>query len=184
VKTALGALGIATLLGSMSCSSGPPPPPGGWMSAGGHERYGLTVRPAASEDLTPRLIGRTPPGALAPVTPGPGQISPAIPPAAPRRPKWTDEWVIERPGWIREKAPDGARTSPAFVFVFRKSDADTPGPEPMEILPNSFLDEMERIAAEQSPARAIFHISAEVTRYRGQKYLLIRKALWQRPEDR
>ena len=135
------------------------------MSADAYDRYGLTVRPAASEDLTPRLLGRAKARPLAPVTPGAGGVSAQIPPPEPRQPTWEGEWLIERAGWI-ETAPGGEW----MRFVFEPSDTGPPGGGAMEILPNAFLGEMERIAAEHPAARAKFCVTAEVTRYRGRKF--------------
>ena len=65
-------------------------------------------------------------------------------------------------------------------FVPQSLADDKPALPVMEILPSSFLGEMEKIVNEQAPAEVVFHVTAEVTRYRDRGYLLIRKALWER----
>jgi hypothetical protein len=42
---------------------------------------------------------------------------------------------------------------------------------------------MEAIVADQAPNRVIFHVNAELTRYRGRGFLMIRMATWERPAD-
>lgn len=75
--------------------------------------------------------------------------------------------VVGRPGRL-QRGEQGR-----WWFVFEGEQA----PPSMEILPNPYLEEMERIAAGQAEDSVIFTITAEVTRYRDRALLLIRKAL-------
>ncbi len=64
-------------------------------------------------------------------------------------------------------------------FVF-EADADQDIPlEPLTILPNAYLQEMERIVGERAGEDVVFGVSGEVTRYRGRGFLVIRSAVLQ-----
>lgn len=74
--------------------------------------------------------------------------------------------IVERPG--RLLAEDGKLK---FVFV---TDEGQPQLRTMELLPNSYLEAMERLA---QGGESEFIITAEVTRYKQQNYLLLHKVL-------
>jgi hypothetical protein len=74
--------------------------------------------------------------------------------------------LVERPGRLVHE--DGRAK---FLFTV---DANTPTPRSMSILESQLLETMEREAETGFPE---FIISAEVTRYRGNNYLLLRKVL-------
>jgi hypothetical protein len=74
--------------------------------------------------------------------------------------------LVERPG--RMVVEDG---KPRFVFY---AGADEPKLHTMDILPNQLLEALER---EVQRGSSEFVISAEVTRYQGRNYLLLRKIL-------
>lgn len=74
--------------------------------------------------------------------------------------------IVERPGrLIRDE------NHPRFVFHL---GGDTGSPRTMELLRNQVLETMER---EAEAGFTEFIISAEVTRYRGANFLLLRKVL-------
>lgn len=130
------------------------------------------------EGLSPRLIGSSAPQPLAPVAPGRGRTSPAWRPG-PKPTRFAQladgEVIVNRAGRMRHDVKTGK-----WRFVFQAAAADAPPWPTMEILPGPFLAEMEQIVANETHASGLFHITAEVTRYRGQGYLVIRKALWER----
>jgi hypothetical protein len=74
--------------------------------------------------------------------------------------------LVERPG--RYVVADGRP-----LFVFRPDDS-TRAPQSMEILKNQYLEIMED---EAKTGVSEFVVSAEVTSYRGQNYLLLHKVL-------
>jgi len=75
-------------------------------------------------------------------------------------------FLVERPGRLVHEGK-------VAKFVFRVG-ADSEATRTMEILPNQLLETMER---EAEAGFTAFIISAEVTRYRGRNYLLLRKVL-------
>lgn len=74
--------------------------------------------------------------------------------------------LVERPGRLSR---DEER--PKFTF---RSESGSAGPRAMPILESQLLETMER---EADAGFNEFIITAEVTRYRGQNYLLLRKVL-------
>lgn len=74
--------------------------------------------------------------------------------------------VVDRPGRL-------IRSGQRSEFEFYVEE-DSGAPRVMEILKNQFLEAMER---EAEGGASEFVISAEVTRYRGANYLLLRKVL-------
>ncbi|MFH1746452.1 MAG: hypothetical protein ABIG44_05340 [Planctomycetota bacterium] len=74
--------------------------------------------------------------------------------------------LVERPGRL-------VREDGKSMFVFH-SDTGTPQLQTMEILPNGFLEAMERRA---EYGNAEFVISCEVTRYRNRNFVLLTKIL-------
>ena len=155
-------------------------PAGGWMPGRTDgDGYGLAVRRVPRDDLAPRLLGAGEPHPLMPIQQGSGQATGEMPPARTQSAWTAAEYVHERDGHLQRDESTGR-----WRFVFHPRDGDDRPVAAMEILPNEFLAEMERIAAGQAPARTVFHISAEVTLYRGRRYLLIRKATWERPSGK
>jgi hypothetical protein len=75
-------------------------------------------------------------------------------------------FLIERPGrLVREEG------RAKFVFL---TDGNSAAPRAMEIVPNQLLEMLER---ESEAGFSEFVISAEVTRYKGANYLILRKIL-------
>ena len=75
-------------------------------------------------------------------------------------------FLIERPGrLLREEG------RAKFVFL---ADGTNAAPRTMEILPNQLLETLER---EAEAGFGEFVISAEVTRYKGSNYIILRKIL-------
>jgi hypothetical protein len=65
-----------------------------------------------------------------------------------------------------------------WLFVF-ESDGKTLADPPIKILPNRWLEKMESDVAASREA-LMFRISGEVTTYRGQNFILLRKVLIER----
>jgi len=68
-----------------------------------------------------------------------------------------------------------------WLFVF-ESDGKSLADPPVKVLPNRWLEKMESdVAASHEPI--IFRVSGEITAYRGQNFLLLRKVLIERETD-
>jgi len=133
-------------------------------------------RPATrSGAASPRLIGRRTPRMLGPIDPGTQQVSPVLsaPAAAGTTPVEVAEgaMIVARAGRIRRDAATGR-----WRFTFDPAPG-RPNLPTMEVLPGLFLAEMEAILARGAPQPVTFHVTAEVTRYRGRAYMMIRRAL-------
>lgn len=95
-----------------------------------------------------------------------------IQPQGPAEPKSESAVTILPEGTtIAERAGKLVRTGDHWEFQFYRDDVQ-PGLQGIEVLKSAFLDQMERLA--QNGATE-FVVSGEMTSYRGQNYLLIRK---------
>jgi len=136
------------------------------------------------EDASPQLIGREEPRPLAPVVPGPGTMSAELTSttaATTALPELKDgDNIVNRTGrMVRQGRTD------RWQFVFSPQVEGRPPLPPMEILPSPYLAEMEKIVATpETEEEVVFQITAEVTRYRENAYLMIRKALVERTVHR
>jgi len=150
---------------------------------GGPEPTPLTppLRGRAAEDAdaaagavreAPALVGSgrpDAPEALLPIDPATEAVSPAyVPPPAdpsPHEPLREGDWITRRTG--RLAATDDGRRR----FEFDDAPEQRPLPA-MIVLPNGLLEAMERHGPE-----TLFDVSGEVTRYRDDVFLVIRRAV-------
>ena len=79
--------------------------------------------------------------------------------------------IIDRRGRLERDEATGR-----WRLAFAPAD-DRAALPPMEVLPGPFLAEMESIVTQMNPRPVTFHVTAEITRYRGRAYVMIRKAL-------
>lgn len=126
-----------------------------------------TLRKPAQADILKNLLGRQ--DRLRPIRPRPSDEGSeggagAEPDGQPLLLEGT--FLVERPGRLMRE--DGRA-----VFVFRV-DADAAASRSMPILENQLLETIER---EAEAGFSEFIVSAEVTRYRGRNFLLLRKVL-------
>jgi len=121
--------------------------------------------PEQARILEGLLTARDRPAPIKPTPQPPSAHTPAAP-AQPEGLRVEGTFIVERPGRL-------TRQSGRSVFTFNPSDGPKK-PVSMLILENQLLEIMEREAA---AGFSEFIISAEVTTYRSQNYLLIRKVL-------
>ncbi len=118
-------------------------------------------RPAQADILKNLLSREARPAPIKPQDPQTGKVD------QPGEPLLLEgSFVVERPGRLVHE--DGRAK---FVFL---EEGGAPALRTMEILPNQLLEMMER---EADSGFAEFVISAEVTRYKGTNYLILRKIL-------
>ena len=144
--------------------------------------------PAAAADVAgavreaPPLVASVEPGdpaILLPVDPSTdtssGEYTPPVPDDSPLEPLREGEWITRRTGQLAATG-DGR-----WRFVFDVAGEARPLPA-MIVLPNALLEAMERqVAAGEAPT--VFDVTGEVTRYRGEAYLVIRRAVVVRSVD-
>ena len=79
--------------------------------------------------------------------------------------------LVDRPGRLMRTAAGNG-----WVFQFRPMPNEKLPLRPMELLPCTLLEEMEKELAAGGPG-TVFIINGEVANYRGNRYLLVTKAL-------
>ena len=130
-----------------------------------------TLRKPAQAEILKNLLGRderpTPIRPQQPATqPGP-RGTPSAGVAADGRPLLLEgTFLVERPGRLVHE--DG------HAKLVLNPEAGGKGPRTIEILPNQLLEAMEH---EAGAGFTDFIVSAEVTRYKGTNYLILRKIL-------
>ena len=188
--TALTALTLAVGLWASACS-GPPegrlprepeavdaPPP--LLPA----REGEVLLPEPSPFGRPQPLPALPPtelGSPQPVAPQGWPQDEPLAASQPTQPAGAEN-LIEATGYL---APGGKLSGWHFVF---HPERPLEGLESAEILPGNLLERMAQVAgdggasqnapdgAAQADGRVLFHITAEVTRYKQRHYLVIRRA--------
>jgi hypothetical protein len=157
----------AMLVGQVERSQEPGPKPVDSQPATLPADTGTTLRKPAQANILRNLLGQR--DRLRPIQPRPSEEPSEAgagvgPDGLPLLLEGT--FLVERPGRLMRE--DGRA-----VFVFRV-DADSAGSRSMPMLENQLLETMER---EAKAGFSEFIISAEVTRYRGRNFLLLRKVL-------
>ncbi len=135
---------------------------------------------AAAEALIEQLLEEQAPGrpVLAPAQPQtrpvddfeaalPGQAIEELPPPA-------GGLVVDRVGRL---VIDGTSEWGRFHFESERGVLREP---PLRLLPNRLLEAMERLSDQGRRPGTKFRVSGEVTEYRGQRYLLLRKLIVER----
>ena len=102
-----------------------------------------------------------------PATPAPAEIVKPLPmpPGA---------MIVDRVGRLIKD-----RASSWWQFHF-SSERDVLYEAPIRVLPNRMLEAMETILENSQRSRVKFHVTGEITTYRGKRYLLIRRMLVKR----
>ncbi len=166
----------------------------GWLFASPNP----TTRPAPAEDIAgaqkamQKLLEQGPP-ITTPTVPGSGsgnknKLPPpsrgeekllAVPPSIVSSSKSQIKHKLFPEGhYIADRRGRLISSNDFWLFVF-ESDGKALADPPIKILPNRWLEKMEADVA-ASRESLIFRISGEVTTYRGQNFILLRKVLIER----
>ena len=154
----------------------------GWLAAAETSQPTAT-QPTASEVRDTLLRGGPP---ITPLKTS-GQKAPAVkrrpvPRMASREDPRAGQKLLPEGHYLSDRRGRLLRQGDQLVFVF-ESDGKALADPPITLLPNRWLEKMESDVT-ASAESMIFHVSGEVTTYRGRNYLLLRKVLIERRTER